>query len=286
MSFENKEQKLPILKGKIKTDSTLWKDAKILIDSGAEVSIVSRKYLMDNGIEANIYKTEKVKINTISSSICYDEAVNIIIKGNNEYDVILVKAYIATNNTEDIDIILETGAATKIIQNTQPNISIINQTTPWGRIWNIDSNEMPDKYMVAINKIQKQLNNDYCEQYFKETTKLRNDKRLEVRYPIKEGMREALGDSLTKAKVRLYSLEKTLAKDEKLKIKYCDFIKNLLNQGHIIRLPGSLQHWINPPAKFLPHHQVFKKSDGLNGKLRVVFDAALKTSNGLSLNDI
>jgi hypothetical protein len=139
---------------------------------------------MDIGIEANIYKTEKVTINTISTSLCCDEAVNIIIKGNNEYNDILIKAYIATNHTEDIDIILKKGAATKIIQNTQLNISIRNQTSPYGRIWNMDSNEMPDKLMVAMNKIQKQLNNDYSEQYFRETKKLRNDKWLAVRYPV------------------------------------------------------------------------------------------------------
>ena len=36
---------------------------------------------------------------------------------------------------------------------------------------------------------------------------------------------------------------------------------------------------------FLPHHEVTKESSATT-KLRVVFDASAKTSNGLSLNDI
>ena len=36
---------------------------------------------------------------------------------------------------------------------------------------------------------------------------------------------------------------------------------------------------------FIPHHPIFKKSS-CSTKVRIVFDASYKTSNGISLNDI
>jgi hypothetical protein len=60
----------------------------------------------------------------------------------------------------------------------------------------------------------------------------------------------------------------------------------MMRNNYLKRLPCPLQHWINPPANFLAHHHVYKRTEVNNDKIRVVFDASAKTSNRLSLNDV
>ena len=93
-----------------------------------------------------------------------------------------------------------------------------------------------------------------------------------------------LGDSYKQARDRFIAQEKRLTRHPDLKAKYCEFIKEFEELGHLEDVPkeevdnGHANHF------YLPHHAVFKESSTTT-KLRVVFDASAKTTTGVSLND-
>lgn len=77
-------------------------------------------------------------------------------------------------------------------------------------------------------------------------------------------------------------MEARLQRDTEMKKLYTKFMEEYLNNGFM--------ELVNPPPEnsqhfFLPHHGVLK-TDSTTTKLRVVFNAGMKTSNGVSLNDI
>lgn len=77
-------------------------------------------------------------------------------------------------------------------------------------------------------------------------------------------------------------MEARLQRDTEMKKLYTKFMEEYLNNGFM--------EPVNPPPEnsqhfFLPHHGVLK-TDSTTTKLRVVFNAGMKTSNGVSLNDI
>lgn len=78
-------------------------------------------------------------------------------------------------------------------------------------------------------------------------------------------------------------LEGRLLKDSGLYEAYSDFMRDYLNFGHISLVPWDECNKTN--AHYVPHHHVVKLNS-LTTKLRVVFDASAKSSNGLSLNNI
>jgi hypothetical protein len=131
---------------------------------------------------------------------------------------------------------------------------------------------------------QKEDDNIICEKYYSETVQRQLDRRYVVRYPFKKD--RTLSSSLPGARARFSHLEKKFSRDKKLKMQYEKFVEDLIENEHLIRLPEPLQHWVNQPANFLPHHWVYKKTDTKKEKIQVVFDAAAKTTNKNSLNDI
>lgn len=90
-----------------------------------------------------------------------------------------------------------------------------------------------------------------------------------------------LGDSRTQSLRRYYSLELKLHRNPDLKILYHEFMKDYLDQGHM-QLVDDLPSVGD--GYFIPHHCVVK-GEKEETKIRVVFDASCKTSNGASLND-
>ncbi|XP_053698822.1 uncharacterized protein LOC128745771 [Sabethes cyaneus] len=94
-----------------------------------------------------------------------------------------------------------------------------------------------------------------------------------------------LGDSRHMAHRRFLLLEARLTKDQKLYADYKQFMQEFIDLGHMEQIgtfnPVELQ---SEKQYFLPHHAV-KRPDSSTTKLRVVFDASAKTSNGKSLND-
>ncbi len=89
-----------------------------------------------------------------------------------------------------------------------------------------------------------------------------------------------LGDSRSIALRRFYRLEKRLAGDPILKQEYHRVMDEYIRFGHMTLLPSE-----TPPGFYLPHHSV-KKETSDTTKVRVVFDASVKTSKGVSLNNL
>lgn len=81
---------------------------------------------------------------------------------------------------------------------------------------------------------------------------------------------------------RLRSLESKFAKNPAFASAYRSIIQKYITLGHL----EPVQSVTVPDGRmsYLPHHAVTKESSSTT-KLRVMFDASVKTSNGKSLND-
>jgi len=106
--------------------------------------------------------------------------------------------------------------------------------------------------------------------------------RFIVKLPFKDCGPNILSDSRKVALKRFHSIEKRLGRDPYLKTQYSQFINEYIALDHMKaiseRLDGGSDFF------YLPHHCVFKSTQGSN-KIRVVFDASIKSSTGMSLND-
>lgn len=119
-----------------------------------------------------------------------------------------------------------------------------------------------------------------CEKIFNQTITRHQDGRLIVRLPFKmdSSSDSFLGESITSAKRRFFQLERRFARNPDLKKEYMKGVHEYLQLGHAKKVDMSQAYHI------IPHHAVVKESS-LTTKLRIVFDASAKTSNGFSLND-
>ncbi|XP_018359970.1 PREDICTED: uncharacterized protein LOC108759152 [Trachymyrmex cornetzi] len=131
--------------------------------------------------------------------------------------------------------------------------------------------EMPESRSYTKEEI-------HCEKFFIDTVTQQKDSRFNVRLPTHSSV--SLGDSMPQAVRRL---KRRLAKDPTLKEVYKEFLNEYRQHGHmsLIENPDVLlaqEHYIIP-------HQPVVRSDSMTTKLRVVFDASSKTTNGNSLSD-
>lgn len=122
-----------------------------------------------------------------------------------------------------------------------------------------------------------------CENHFKETTTRNETGRFVVRFPLRNNYVD-LGESEQTALSRLYSIEKRLSKNPELKESYVAFMREYQDLGHMSEISRDLPS-SKIPIYYIPHHCV-EKPDSTTTKLRVVFDAACKTSNNISLNNV
>lgn len=117
-----------------------------------------------------------------------------------------------------------------------------------------------------------------CEEHYARTHHRDEDGRYVVSMPFKNGIEKPdLGNSRRTATASLFSIERRFTKNPELKIMYSDFINEYIVAGHMKRVTE-----YHSDAHYMPHHCVFK--DSTTTKLRVVFNASQKTSNGKSLN--
>ncbi|XP_043867339.1 uncharacterized protein LOC122757838 [Drosophila mojavensis] len=88
------------------------------------------------------------------------------------------------------------------------------------------------------------------------------------------------GNSRKQAMARLMQMEKKFKKHPQLFTEYKDFMEQYLKLGHMEPVDT-----IGKGKYYMPHQAVIRPNS-LTTKLRVVFDASAKTTNGLSLNDV
>jgi len=118
-----------------------------------------------------------------------------------------------------------------------------------------------------------------CEKFFTKTCYRNEEGRFVLRLPFKIEPSQ-LGDSKRQALRRFYLLEKRLDKDENLRKQYVKCIDEYFEMNHIKKVDKKYEG----PCYYIAHHAVIKETS-TSTKLRVVFDASMKTTSGLSLND-
>ena len=119
-----------------------------------------------------------------------------------------------------------------------------------------------------------------CEMHFQKTHSRDATGRYVVRLPLKSQTK--LGYSRSIALRLLFASEARMLKNPALSLKYIDFMQEYLGLGH---MKESDVNDVNSSCYYIPHHAVSKSHDS-EGKIRVVFNASQKTSNGNSLNSI
>lgn len=120
-----------------------------------------------------------------------------------------------------------------------------------------------------------------AESIFIKSLKRGGDGKFIVDLPFKvDSQSKCLGESRIQAEKRLRASQRRFQNNPEAKRLYDQNIAEYLQLGHMQELAeGEI------PRNFLPHHPVVKESSSTT-KVRTVFDASAKTSNGLSLNDI
>ncbi|XP_066261269.1 uncharacterized protein [Euwallacea similis] len=173
------------------------------------------------------------------------------------------------------NLICRESQSRKVVCNLATSISNKTLNDSLTKFWQIEEFE-------NVKFLSKEEN--YCEEYFNQTTTRDMDNSFVVRYPFNNQTDFSLGDSKSNALKRLKNVEKRLEKDKDLKKQYVEFMTEYENLGHMT-LQGPIEKDISIPnnSYFLPHSAVLKNS--ITTKCRVVFDASCKTSLGISLND-
>jgi len=118
-----------------------------------------------------------------------------------------------------------------------------------------------------------------CETQFTDTVSRNSVGHYVVRLPFRE-IRKRLGESRSIALKRFSTLERKFNRDESFKAQYVRAFTEYLSLGHL-----SVVEDPEDDGYYMPHHAVFKNSSDTT-KVRIVFDASAKSSNGISLNDV
>ncbi|GFX06940.1 DUF1758 domain-containing protein [Trichonephila clavipes] len=122
----------------------------------------------------------------------------------------------------------------------------------------------------------------FVETHFQNTYACNSDGRFVVKLLFYKSNSE-LGDSKPAAISRLLAMERKFKNNPDFEKQYKEFMSEYESLGHM-SLVNSRSH-TSKDQNFLPHHAVIKPSSPTT-KLRVVFDASCKTTNGTSLNSL
>lgn len=120
-----------------------------------------------------------------------------------------------------------------------------------------------------------------CEELFRTTYRRDSTGRYIVKLPMRENIAQ-LSDNRALALRRFFLLERRLLNE--LYQQYSDFIQEYISLGHC----REIAEINDPPGKpkyYMPHHAVLRPTSS-STKLRVVFDASAKSTNGVSLNEM
>lgn len=117
-----------------------------------------------------------------------------------------------------------------------------------------------------------------CETHFLNTVSRDNKGQYTVRLPFYKE-RDRPGNSRNVAIRRLLSLERKLNANATLKAEYTRVMEEYLKLGYMSEIETPSDNGF-----YMPHHAVIKEASKTT-KLRIVFDASVKSDNGVSLND-
>lgn len=243
------------------------------------------------------------KLTTLLPSTDFDKN---LIKDNRLMDLILADPHF--NRCGKIDFILGADIYSEIIMNgmikAEDNAFVAQETEiGWiisGPISKRNLNVKQALCMVATtneidNKLQKfweieeigehrdlTEEEQICVNHFEKTIKRGPDGVYSVALPFKKDA-PSLGDSRKMALAQFFQLERKFVKDPNLKILYSEYMEEMLKRGYLKKCESNNAHGAQR-IYYLPHHPVYKKST--TTKVRPVFNASMKTTNGKSLNDI
>ncbi|XP_070165291.1 uncharacterized protein [Polyergus mexicanus] len=161
-----------------------------------------------------------------------------------------------------------TGSATSLNCVTIPSLDSLLQ-----KFWEIEE---------ISSELQLSEEDKKCEQHFIETHKRAEDGRYIIRLPFKTNPPLDIGSSRKTAALLYSKLEQRLRKNPDLAKPYHSFLNEYKSMGHME--PVSDENPTLNQAVYIPHHPVLRESS-CTTKLRVVFNASCKTSNGSTLNN-
>ena len=123
-----------------------------------------------------------------------------------------------------------------------------------------------------------------CERNFTETTIRLPNGRFSVNLPLNENY-GTLGESYHLSLNRFRGLERKFLSNEDFRKRYVDLINEFKAKGYLELVDDSELRVPVYKRFYLPHYGILRQ--GVSGvKLRIVFDASMKTENGASLNDV
>ena len=155
------------------------------------------------------------------------------------------------------------------------------QKTNLDRFWELEEVIMcKDEHPSLRCKTQEEL---LVELHFTETTKTDEDGRKVVCLPFKPGSKP-LGNSFATCTQRFLYTEKKLSSTPQVYGQYREFMAEFRELAHMELVPANELNIPSDQCYYIPHHHVTKE-DSTTTKLRVVFDASAKSSNGISLNE-
>lgn len=141
------------------------------------------------------------------------------------------------------------------------------------RFWEVE--EVPQRTLLSPDELQ-------CEEHFLATHSRQSDGRYVVRLPFKTGPPIEIGLSRNKAVRVLNSLLRRFNTNPTMKAEYGEFLYEYETLGHM-RLAPTTETPL-PCLVYIPHLPVIRDSSATT-RLRVVFNASSRTSNGTSLNE-
>ena len=118
--------------------------------------------------------------------------------------------------------------------------------------------------------------------HFHDNHRKKEDGRFVVPLP-KNTQAKSLGESRSSAVRRFLSLERSLHSKDQFE-EFAAVMSECMDLKHAELVPVTDLHKLSQETFYLPMHVVHKK-ESTTTKLRVVFDASAKSSNGVSLND-
>lgn len=123
---------------------------------------------------------------------------------------------------------------------------------------------------------------EQARQHFAKTVKRDLGGRFVLRLPIK-GEVESIDTTINMARSRFLNIENKIQRDELLRVEYVNFMNEYIEMGHMEQIKNEIE--VPKNVRYLPHHAVIKTAS-ITTKVRVVFDASARGTNGKSLNNI